>query len=172
VARTAGLYLVTVAASAVAFGLLLDLLVPAAEAVLPQLSGHAYAVAEGGWFYQVAAIVLLAVLGFSYWSVGPASDRSTADSGTGKAKEDGDAGGASAHQRHLELLVTGMTCSHCAESVRRALAESTGVRSAEVHLASGRVLVTGDDLNGERLMAAVRELGYTAKLPDNAEHPA
>lgn len=164
--RTATVYLITVAASAVAFGLLLDILVPAANAVLPQLASHAHAVAEGGWFYHGAAIVLLAVLGFSYWS------KAKHENDTEDVMEDEDADGASAHQRRLELLITGMTCSHCAESVRCALSEITGVQSAKVELATGRVVVTGDDLNREQLKAAVTGLGYAAKLPDNAEHPA
>ena len=80
-------------------------------------------------FYHVAAIVLLAVLGLSCWSVGPVSDRSTA-----------------------------------------ALVESTAVGSAEVELASGRVVVTGDDLNREQLVAAVTGLGYGAQVPDGVDH--
>ena len=126
--RTAVLYLITVAASAVVCGLALDWLIPATESALPQLGRHTHAVAEGGWFYQAAAIVLLAVLAFSYWS--------TRSHGGGKEavdKESSDVGNG-ASQRRLELVVTGMTCSHCVESVRRALAEAAGVRSVEVDL--------------------------------------
>lgn len=162
--RTATVYLITVAASAVACGLLLDSLVPTVEAALPQLGSHAHAVAEGSWLYHAAAIVLLAVLGLSYWST--AKD----ENGAEEAKEDQGTDSASAHQQRLEFLVTGMTCSHCAESVRRALTESAGVRSAEVNLASGRAVVTGDDLNREQLVAAVTGLGYAAQVQDEAEH--
>ena len=66
--RTAIVYLITVAASAVACGLLLDWLVGALEATLPVADGQAHAIAEGGWFYHGAALMLLAVLGYSYLS--------------------------------------------------------------------------------------------------------
>ena len=71
----------------------------------------------------------------------------------------------STHYQRLELLITGMTCSHCAESVRHAIAECSGVRSAEVVLKRGRAIVMGDNLDQERLKAAVEGLGYTVKMP-------
>ncbi|MFH1748481.1 MAG: SO_0444 family Cu/Zn efflux transporter [Planctomycetota bacterium] len=156
--RTAILYLVTVAASAIACGLLLDLLVPTAEAALPRLGDHAHAVAEGGWPYHVAALVLLAMLGFSYWST------AKRENGTAEVPEGEGAKADSAPWGRLEFHVKGMTCSHCVESVRRALAESAGVQSADVSLASGRVIVTGDNLEGQQLSAAVEALGYTVSL--------
>ncbi|MEA2063790.1 MAG: SO_0444 family Cu/Zn efflux transporter [Gemmatimonadota bacterium] len=66
--RTAVLYLVTVAASALGCGILLDLLIPLAESALPQLAGHAHSLSQGGWLYHAAAVVLLAVLAYSYKS--------------------------------------------------------------------------------------------------------
>ncbi len=66
--RTATLFLATVGASAVGFGLLLDWLMPIAEASLPQLAGHTHMQSGGGWLYHVAAIVLVAVLALSYLS--------------------------------------------------------------------------------------------------------
>jgi len=66
--RTAILYLGTVAASAIACGLVLDWLVPAVGATLPELGGHAHAAEAGGWFGHVAAVVLLGVMLFSYGS--------------------------------------------------------------------------------------------------------
>ncbi len=66
--RTAAIYLVSIAISAIACGLFLDWLIPAAGAALPRLGQHAHEMAESGWFFQVSAVVLLAVIGFSYYS--------------------------------------------------------------------------------------------------------
>jgi len=159
--RTAILYLVTVAVSAVACGLLLDWLVPTARAVLPTLDSHAHAAVESGWFYHAGAIVLLAVLVFSYWS---SRERRHVAEEAGKGQ--GDANVPSREQR-VVLAVAGMTCSHCAESVRRALAECMGVESADVSLQDGRAVVTGGDLNRKQLVAAVAELGYAVDLQDD-----
>ena len=66
--------------------------------------------------------------------------------------------------QRLELAIAGMTCSHCAAAVTRALSESPGVRSAHVDLAAGRAVVRGDALNAQQLIAAVEAVGYTAKI--------
>jgi len=67
--KTAVLYLGTVAASAIAFGLLLNWLIPAVGAALPELGGHEHAAEAGGWFGHAAAVVLLVVMLFSYGAV-------------------------------------------------------------------------------------------------------
>lgn len=56
--------------------------------------------------------------------------------------------------------VTGMTCAHCVASVSEEISEVRGVSAVDVDLESGRVVVTGDDLNDESIRAAVREAGY------------
>jgi copper chaperone len=56
--------------------------------------------------------------------------------------------------------VTGMTCEHCVLSVREEVSEVTGVRAVDVDLASGRLVVRGDDVDGAAVEAAVAEAGY------------
>lgn len=156
--RTALLYLVTVALSAVACGLLLDGLFPDLT-----VSAHYHLTSHGGWLRHVWAIALLCVLVISSKTVARLlKGREASEEAT---KGEAHTAGPAAGQR-LDLKVTGMTCSHCAESVRRALAECDGVRSAQVSLASGRALVTGDDLDQEQLLAAVTDLGYAASLSE------
>jgi copper chaperone len=57
-------------------------------------------------------------------------------------------------------VVTGMTCEHCARSVREEVSEVPGVRHADVDLASGRLTVRGDDVAEPAVRAAVAEAGY------------
>jgi len=154
--RTALLYIITVAVSAIAFGLLLDWLVPTVKAALPELGTHDHLAAESGWLAHAAAISLLAVLAYSYLS-GAHHEKEPADS-------EEKAGGDSSGTRRLELEISGMTCSHCASSVRRCLVECQGVQSADVNLQQGRAVVVGNDLDPQQLTAAVTELGYRAKV--------
>lgn len=56
--------------------------------------------------------------------------------------------------------VQGMTCSHCALSVREEVSEVAGVHGVDVDLASGRVTVTGRDISDEAVRAAVADAGY------------
>ena len=56
--------------------------------------------------------------------------------------------------------VSGMTCSHCAASVREEVSEVAGVASLDVDLASGRMVVAGMEIDDSAVRAAVREAGY------------
>lgn len=57
--------------------------------------------------------------------------------------------------------VTGMTCSHCAQSVTTEVSNVPGVTEVDVDLASGQVRVVGDGpLDDEAVRAAVAEAGY------------
>jgi len=164
--RTAILYLMTVAVSAIIFGLVLNGLIPVVESALPQLGSHAHAAAQGSWLHHASAVVLLAVLAFSYCTAWTALQHTN---GKEAAEEESRDVGNGVNQCRLELVVTGMTCSHCTETVRRVLVESTGVRSAEVDLSSGRAIVRGRNLDPDPLVAAVAGLGYAARAVEEAD---
>lgn len=58
--------------------------------------------------------------------------------------------------------VTGMTCGHCAASVREEISEIGGVTAVDVNVETGAVTVTSDaDLARDDVSAAVSEAGYT-----------
>jgi copper chaperone len=59
-----------------------------------------------------------------------------------------------------DYAVEGMTCSHCVLSVHEEVSEVPGVSAVEVDLASGRLTVTGSDLDDDAVRAAVTEAGY------------
>ncbi|AFA71569.1 heavy metal transport/detoxification protein [Gordonia polyisoprenivorans VH2] len=57
--------------------------------------------------------------------------------------------------------VTGMTCGHCAASVREEIEEIPGVQNVDVTVDSGRVEVTSETpLDREAVARAVTEAGY------------
>lgn len=58
--------------------------------------------------------------------------------------------------------VSGMTCAHCAASVREEIEEVPGVTGVEVDVASGRVDVSTDGAEADpaAVRAAVAEAGY------------
>ncbi|MCD6287813.1 MAG: heavy-metal-associated domain-containing protein [Candidatus Hydrogenedentes bacterium] len=61
------------------------------------------------------------------------------------------------------MNVTGMTCNHCVETVRRALMENANVRLVDVNLKTGTVTVRGDNIDAESLGKTVAGLGYTVE---------
>ena len=56
--------------------------------------------------------------------------------------------------------VVGMTCDHCALSVREEVSELTGVETVDVDVATGRLAVHGRDVSRPAVQAAVAEAGY------------
>lgn len=62
------------------------------------------------------------------------------------------------------LDVSGMTCSHCVQSVKSALEDVGGVRTARVDLDAGKAIVEYDDArtSPRELTTAVADAGYQA----------
>jgi copper chaperone CopZ len=68
----------------------------------------------------------------------------------------------------VTLSITGMTCSGCANTVKRVLSRVPGATRAEVDHSRGRATVSGT-ARPEDLIAAVRAAGYGAQFsPNNA----
>ncbi|CDP89934.1 MULTISPECIES: heavy-metal-associated domain-containing protein [Mycolicibacterium] len=59
------------------------------------------------------------------------------------------------------VTVTGMTCGHCATSVREEVGALPGVRTVEVDLATGLVTIDSENqLDASAISDAVTEAGY------------
>ncbi|MEU6814608.1 heavy-metal-associated domain-containing protein [Streptomyces sp. NPDC046860] len=58
------------------------------------------------------------------------------------------------------FLVTGMSCGHCAASIKEALRGVPGVGEVDVDVAAGTVAVEGTGLDDAVLRAAIVEAGY------------
>lgn len=64
--------------------------------------------------------------------------------------------------QHLDRTysVAGMTCDHCAASVREEVAELAGVDAVDADLSSGRLSVAGTGIDDQAVRAAVAAAGY------------
>jgi len=59
------------------------------------------------------------------------------------------------------VTVSGMSCGHCATSVREELTEIPGVRTVDVDLASGNVTIGSDTVvEADAIRMAVEDAGY------------
>ena len=59
-----------------------------------------------------------------------------------------------------------LNCPSCVPKIENALAQIAGVSEAKVHFATGRIEVEYDaeQLKAERLVDAVRDVGYEARI--------
>ncbi len=154
--RTTIIYLVTVAVSAVAGGLLLDTAFAGLDLRMPPLhTGHAHE--HVGWLDHFWAGLLVLVMAWAYRPGRQAADACGCDD------EAGATNGRGGTMDRIVLSVDGMNCSHCTASVERTLGEQPGVRRVEVSLDQARAVVEGEGLDAAGLAAAVNELGYAAQ---------
>lgn len=155
--RTTLIYLGTVAVTSVGAGLLLDLLFTTWGFDLKEFMEHAHGHAGYAWIRHTGAVVLLAVL------AGGLFRRTRVEFKTGAAVD--------VEAKMLTLHIDGMTCSHCAETVSRFLAQVEGVESVVVDLEGKKALVKGGDMDIDSLRKAVEDAGYTVTgLHDGYEH--
>jgi Cu+-exporting ATPase len=78
---------------------------------------------------------------------------------------------APADAQHETLPITGMTCANCALTIERNVRKLPGILSAEVNLASERLLVTYDPaaLRHDEIVARVRKAGYDVPIVQAGE---
>ena len=59
------------------------------------------------------------------------------------------------------VTVTGMSCGHCATSVREEISDIPGVQAVDVDLASGNVTIDSDNaIEATAIRTAVEDAGY------------
>jgi len=137
--RSAVIYLLTVAVSALAAGMLLNALFGGSP--VRGLSSEMWMVP--GIVRTLSAVALIAILLWTFFRPRRVGEVILSD-----------------ELKKLKIMIEGMTCEHCAMSVRRALLESKGVASAEVDLRGAYALVTGGELDTEEMRDSVEKLGY------------
>lgn len=71
----------------------------------------------------------------------------------------------------LQLKVGGMHCSLCTDSIRRSVGRLDGVKDVQVSIAHEETLVEYDPARVDPLtiQAALEDIGYTVREPDQAE---
>ncbi|ACY23385.1 Heavy metal transport/detoxification protein [Gordonia bronchialis DSM 43247] len=59
------------------------------------------------------------------------------------------------------VIVSGMTCGHCAASVREEVGALAGVTDVDVDVASGRVTISSSaPIEADAIRGAIEEAGY------------
>ena len=65
------------------------------------------------------------------------------------------------HSEEHEFVVKGMNCNHCKANVEKAVGSIPGVKEVKVDLKSGRMSVSGDDVEHEKIRDAVESIGFS-----------
>jgi copper chaperone CopZ len=159
--RSTIIYLATVAVGALVTGLLVDGVISSGvvplSAVVDTASGsmagheHEHGGGIGWWVGQISAVALLLVTARALWW------RPKGSAGT-----DDEMVEVSVEQ--VTLDVKGMNCTHCVQSVTRALTGCEGVEEVEVLLENGSARIAGEGMAADQLVDAVNSLGFEAEV--------
>ncbi len=146
--RATFIYIASVVVTAIAFGLAIDLLMPAEWFVVKMHGAHCH---ESLPPFDIACSILLALL-LVYTQIINRTHH---------------------HHHHITqqhhhdmtqtFIVQGMNCPHCQASVARAISSVAGVESVDVDLKGGKATVSGQ-FSPEAVAEAVRLAGFTCPL--------
>ena len=66
-------------------------------------------------------------------------------------------------KENLSIIVAGMTCSHCKESVNNVLNNCNGVQNTSINLQTGQVIIQGSNLNEKLIKEKIKNIGFSIK---------
>ena len=128
-------YLGTIIGGALAFGLIIDYLLPGAW-FIPPIADHAHA--HGGllpeWLQIGASVIFVVALAYALFRQFVPKRWFT----KAKGKE------VMANEETILLKVQGMTCGHCKRTVEETVRQLDGVEEAEVDLSQATLVIRGN----------------------------
>ena len=149
-ARTLYFYLALISFSAIFFGFTFDLLFTETASTIPNLLHHHN---HGSGLGTLLGFVFILILINAYISRLKENERGN-HSNDGLMNE-------SFSQK--QIIVDGMTCGHCKESVESVLNAFDSVKKASVDLISGKVLIEGVDIEIDKIKEKIISRGFTVR---------
>ncbi|MDZ7739464.1 MAG: cation transporter [Bacteroidales bacterium] len=72
-------------------------------------------------------------------------------------------GDTSPENEFITMEVEGMTCNHCKQNVENAASSVEGVASASVDLGKNKLMLSGKNIDHEKVRSNIRSMGYEVK---------
>lgn len=160
--RATNVYVASVVFTAMAFGIIIDYLLPASWFALPSGAAAAQAAChlELPMFSTACTVLLLGLLGYSFYRNrrSPHKHAHTCSCGA-----DDNCTISKTTDMHKTYNVKGMACAHCKATVEKAVNALPGVTSAAVDLSAGTVEVEGN-VDPAEVLAAISAAGFDPSL--------
>ena len=143
------IYMVLIAFSAVFFGIIFDLFFELNENILENNHHHMHE----NLFYVILTVLFGFIMANAFYSK---RMKNIPNIGTPKNSEKN-------YADSLDLIVSGMTCSHCKESVESSIKSIHSDAKTSIDLASGKVLIRGLNLNENTIREKIEGRGFTVE---------
>ncbi len=158
-------YLGTIIAGALFFGIIINNFIPREffeESILKAGHIHEHEIFPA-WFTYTCSISLAALISFSMLKklFKRKEAKSSCCSEGSSCYSDNNV--STKTKNGVSFTVKGMTCNHCKESVEKNLMKLDDINSVDVDLASGKVTVTGDNIDLKIIEETINSLGYEYK---------
>lgn len=157
--KTLIVYLLTIIAGAMAFGLLIDYALPA-EWFTGAITLHGEGCCHAGdapWWQTASSIIFISLLAVAYILKFRRKGECSC------CHDDGCSCG-----KTQKFRIEGMMCNHCRENVEKSLRQLDGVEDVHVDLDKGTAYVKGENIDSGKVIETIKSLGYTY-LPEEKE---
>ena len=145
--RATMIYVGSVVVTAIAFGLVIDYLLPERWFIPRGLTADNCCHLHLNWFETACSILLAILLIISAIRTRMNNKHSH---------------NFNSNDMNSEYTITGMNCAHCRASAQKAIEEVDGVEKVSVDLSSGIAVVTGNP-DPEKVVEAIRKAGFDVK---------
>ena len=145
------IYLITIIAGAMGFGLFIDYALPAdwfTGAAALQNGGCCHA-EDAPWWQTASSIIFIVLLAVAFILkfIKKGECNCSHDDGCSRDKAQ-------------SFRIEGMMCNHCRENVEKSLRQLDGVEDVHVDLDKGTAYVKGEDIDRDKVIATINSLGY------------
>lgn len=148
--RTLLTYLASIIGGAMLFGLLVDYLLPAQWFVHHHIHHAHHHQLLPGWIYPASSVLLTGIILYAYLEKFVLRRQSNRKNQTIQPGQ-------------LEVMVQGMNCNHCKRNVETNLMALAGVSFANADLATGKVILQGENLDETAIKNTIEKIGYKAE---------
>lgn len=153
--KTFTVYMLSIILGALIFGALVDNFLPQEWFALKQHSEHIHAHSTTSYLYIASAVILALLLVMSFFRYLKRKRKATKCEGKECCCEN-----SLENENTTTIQVEGMSCGHCAASVKAGLLEVKGVKDVTVDHRTGKVEITGANIETGEVEKAVKSRGY------------
>lgn len=151
-------YMITLILGALAFGLLIDNIIPRdsiIKGIITEHGSHEHGILPQ-WL-KVSSGIIMALLFVNIYIQKLLKRRKENTKSESERKEQD----IQPKMKELKVIVKGMTCSHCKMNVEKNISGIAGIKNVTADVGREEVTITGENINLDQVKSVVENIGYS-----------